>query len=68
MKQTPWVGFITVATFALSAHAACPPDIDTALMAARYANLQPAPNPQPEMTVTFRRNGAGTFRRIGASF
>jgi 2-keto-4-pentenoate hydratase len=51
MKQAPWVGFITVATLALSAHAACPSDIDTALMAARYANLQPAPNPPSEMTL-----------------
>lgn len=50
MKQTISIGFIAVATFALSARADCPADIDTALMAARYANLQPAPNPPSEMT------------------
>lgn len=61
MKQTPWVGFITVATFALSAHAACPSDIDTALMAARYANLQPAPNPQSDMTLADAACGRDKF-------
>jgi len=61
MKQTPWVGFITVATFAFSAHATCPSDIDTALMAARYANLQPAPNPQSEMTLADAACGRDKF-------
>lgn len=61
MKQTHWVGFIAVATVALSAHAACPPDIDTALMAARYANLQPAPNPQSEMTLADATCGRDRF-------
>jgi 2-keto-4-pentenoate hydratase len=61
MKQAPWVGFIPVATFALSAHAACPTDIDTALMAARYANLQLAPNPQSEMTLADAACGRDKF-------
>lgn len=61
MKQAPWIGFITVATFALSAHAACPTDIDTALMAARYANLQPAPNPQSDMTLADAACGREKF-------
>lgn len=61
MKQSLWVGFVTVATFALSAHATCPSNIDTALMAARYANLQPAPNPQSEMTLADAACGRDKF-------
>ncbi len=36
---------------AVPAHAACPSTADVALMAARHANLQPAPNPRPGMTM-----------------
>ncbi len=48
--------FATAATALLcllapAAHAACPSDVDTALMAARFANLQPAPNPPAELTM-----------------
>jgi 2-keto-4-pentenoate hydratase len=51
MKLVFSVGAITLGIFALSAHAACPSDVDTAMMAARYASLQPAPNPPPDMTM-----------------
>ena len=61
MKKTPWVSFITVATFASSAHALCPTDVDTAVMAARFANLQPAPNPQIEMTLADATCGRDKF-------
>ncbi len=51
MKLALSVGAITLGAFASSVHAACPSDVDTAAMAARYANLQPAPNPPPDMTM-----------------
>jgi hypothetical protein len=36
----------------LGALAACPSDVDTAVMAARYANLQPVPNPPADLSMT----------------
>jgi 2-keto-4-pentenoate hydratase len=51
MKPVFSVCAIALWTFALSGHAACPSDVDTAAMAAHYANLQPAPNPLPDMTM-----------------
>lgn len=42
---------LTLGTFALNVGAACPSDIDTALMAARFANLQPVPNPPADMSM-----------------
>lgn len=35
----------------VDASAACPHDVDVALMAARYANLQPAPSPPNDLTM-----------------
>jgi len=61
MKRTPWLGLVAVATFASSAHAVCPTDVDTALMAARFANLQPASNPQSEMTFADAACGRDKF-------
>lgn len=51
MKLLFPVGAIAFGLFALSAQAACPSDVDTALMAARYANLQPAANPPADLTM-----------------
>lgn len=61
MKRTTWVGLVVVATFASSAHAVCPTDVDTAVMAARFANLQPASNPQSEMTLADAACGRDKF-------
>jgi 2-keto-4-pentenoate hydratase len=48
-------GFLTSgicsSTFTPSANAACPSDLDTAAMAARFVNLQPVPNPPADMTM-----------------
>jgi 2-keto-4-pentenoate hydratase len=44
--------------------AACPPPLQTAAMAARYANLQPAPNPPPGMTMTDAQCGRDQFVRF----
>lgn len=42
---------LTLGTFALNVGAVCPSDTDTALMAARFANLQPVPNPPADMSM-----------------
>lgn len=42
---------ILAATLAGNVRAACPADIDIALLAAHYANLQPAANPPPNLTM-----------------
>jgi len=42
---------ITLGAYALSVGAACPSDTETALMAARYAHLQPVPNPAADLTM-----------------
>lgn len=41
---------VSVAAFSAGVQAACPSDLDMALVAARYANLQPAPNPPQGMS------------------
>lgn len=41
---------LSAGVFAAAAHAACPSDLDVALVAARYANLQPAPNPPADLS------------------
>ena len=41
---------LSAGVFAAAAHAACPSDLDIALVAARYANLQPAPNPPADLS------------------
>lgn len=61
MKLLLPVAAITLGTFALCAHAACPSDADTALMAARFANLQPAPNPPADLTLADAACGRDTF-------
>jgi len=64
MKLVLSVGAITLGTFALNVHAACPSDVDTAAMAARYANLQPAPNPPPDMTMADAICGRDKFTQF----
>ncbi len=64
MKGALSVGAITLGAFAVSVHAACPSDVDTAAMAARYANLQPAPNPPPEMTMADALCGRDKFTQF----
>jgi 2-keto-4-pentenoate hydratase len=51
----------TFSALPLIAVAACPSDIDTALMAARYANLQPAPNPAADLTMADALCGRDQF-------
>ena len=45
------VTFAFIASLAVSAHAACPADVDVGIMAARYANLLPAPNPPADLSM-----------------
>lgn len=51
MKLLLPIAAITLGMSALSVRAACPSDIDAALMAARFANLQPVPNPPADMSM-----------------
>jgi 2-keto-4-pentenoate hydratase len=44
--------------------AACPSDIDTALMAARFANLQPAPNPAADLAMADAQCGRDKFTNL----
>ncbi len=52
MKPLFALATVSLGAFVLNVHAACPSDVDTAAMAARYANLQPVPNPPADMTMT----------------
>jgi len=54
----------TFCTFPLHSFAACPSDVDTALMAARYANLQPAPNPPADLSMIDAVCGRDKFVRF----
>ncbi len=51
MKTRAWTVVTIICALPLGALAACPSDIDTAMMAARYANLQPAPNPPADLSM-----------------
>lgn len=64
MKRVFSVGAIALGTFTLSVHAACPSDIDTAAMAARYASLQPVPNPPSDMTMADAVCGRDKFTNL----
>lgn len=52
MKALLRLAAVGFGAFVLNVHAACPSDVDTALMTARYANLQPVPNPPSDMTMS----------------
>jgi 2-keto-4-pentenoate hydratase len=64
MKLVFLVGAIALGTFTWSAHAACPSDVDTAAMAASYANLQPVPNPPSDMTMADAVCGRDKFTKF----
>lgn len=51
MKILLCVSAMALASSALSVHAACPSDLETAAMAASHANLQPVPNSPADMTM-----------------
>jgi len=69
MKRRFWVVVITLGTFPFGVLAACPSDIETAMMAARYANLQPASNPSADLTMADALCGRDKFTRfLGQNF
>jgi 2-keto-4-pentenoate hydratase len=55
---------LALAAVPLGTLAACPSDLDTALIAARYANLQPAPNPAADLTMIDALCGRDKFTRF----
>lgn len=55
---------MTLGTLPLGAHAACPSDTDTALMMARFANLQPVPNPPADMSMSDALCGRDKFTQF----
>jgi 2-keto-4-pentenoate hydratase len=56
-------GFAAIA-MALEVHAACPSDADIAAMAARYARLEPVPNPPAGMTMPEAVCGRAKFAAL----
>jgi len=64
MKLLLPVVAITLGALASGVRAACPSDTDTALMAARFANLQPVPNPPADMSMADALCGRDTFTRF----
>lgn len=61
MKALLPLAAVSLGALVPSAHAACPSDVDTALMAARYANLQPVPNPPADLTMADALCGRDKF-------
>jgi 2-keto-4-pentenoate hydratase len=61
VKALFFAGLIGLGMFAVNVHAACPSDLDVALLAARYANREPAPNPPADMTMEDARCGRDKF-------
>lgn len=61
MKLLVPVAAITLGALTLSVHAACPSAIDTALMAARFANLQPVANPPADLSMADALCGRDRF-------
>jgi 2-keto-4-pentenoate hydratase len=55
---------VVFGVFAPCVHAACPTDLDVALMAAHYAHLQPVSNPPSDMTMTDAICGRDKFTRF----
>jgi len=64
MKTPTSLALIAVSALALPAQAACPSDSDVALMAARHANLQLAPNPSPDLTMADAVCGRGKYTKF----
>lgn len=61
MKALHWLLIGCSALWTFNAYAACPSDIDTALMTARYANLQAAPNPAADLSMADALCGRDKF-------
>ncbi len=61
MKTRTWTVVTILCALPLGALAACPSDVDTAMMAARYANLQPAPNPPADLSMADALCGRDKF-------
>jgi len=55
---------LTLGTLPLGVHAACPSDVEAALMVARYVNLQPVPNLGAEMNMSDALCGRDKFTRF----
>jgi 2-keto-4-pentenoate hydratase len=55
---------LAATAFAAAAQAACPSDVDAALVAARYANLQPAPNPPADLSAEDAACGSAKFMKF----
>lgn len=64
MKNRTWIAGAAFGALSFGALAACPSDVDTAIMAARYANLQPAPNPPADLSMTDALCGRDKFIRF----
>jgi 2-keto-4-pentenoate hydratase len=64
MKTRTRIAVTIFCAFPISAFAACPSDLDTAVMAARYVNLQPAPNPPADLSMADAICGREKFVRF----
>lgn len=59
----PWFVLAAIGVV-LEVHAACPSDSDVAAMAARYAKLEPVPNPPASMTMSEALCGRAKFTAL----
>jgi hypothetical protein len=64
MKPGRLLWVMILGMFAPCVHAACPTDLDVALMTARYAHAQPASNPPADMTMADAICGRDKFTRF----
>src|SRR5512141_2519053 len=64
MKDRLWIAVIVLSALPFGVRAACPSDVETAMMAARYANLQPAPNPAADLDMSDAVCGREKFVRF----
>ena len=64
MKSWFAVAVVILGTLPFGALAACPSDLEAAMKAALYANLQPAPNPPADLTMADALCGRDKFTRF----
>jgi 2-keto-4-pentenoate hydratase len=64
MKAASRVVLASLCVVPIGVFAACPTDLDAAVMAARYANLQPAPNAAADLTMADALCGRDKFTRF----
>jgi 2-keto-4-pentenoate hydratase len=64
MKDRLWIAVIVLSALPFGVRAACPSDVETAMMAARYANLQPAPNAAADLDMSDAVCGREKFVRF----